>query len=558
MRLEDARRLTGPNLYGMRPLVLAEVVLEPGDALERVRATYASELNRLRGALSLPRVEVRAVRSTPRWAAFAFEAPLDEMLVGAEAAEWAGLSAAEVLSGKPGSPLEPRRSELEALCARDFDARLPALQAEAERRGVPFLWDDEQVSFGHGRRGVSYPRHALPEVAAVPWAACARMPIALITGTNGKTTSTRWLARMVQEAGRAVGMSCSDSVSINGKVVREGDWTGPAAAREVLRSPEVEVAVLETARGGILRRGLAVEAADVALLTNISDDHLGTYGIDDLEGMLAVKAVIARVARHVVLNARDERLVKLASTLTVPVTFFRDEDARPVTPAGARGDAAVTCRDGVLQAHGTPLCAVTDVPLTFQGTARYNVENALGAAAAALALGVPRQAIVRALKGFGSTDNPGRGETWHRHGVTLFIDFAHNPDGVGRALEVARSLCSPRGALHVITGSAGDRTNEELDAICDAIHAQGPAKVVLRELGGYLRGRAPGEVPAHFTRALRLRGLTDDRLVWADSEVHALEHALRGAAEGDVVALLVHVERDEVQRFLSMHGFTRG
>lgn len=561
MRLEDARRLTGPNLFGPRPLVLAELRLDACEGPASVSRDLEAALNRLRAALGLSPVSLRVLKATPSWVAVAFEAPLDEMLVGAELLEWAAT--------EPGALAEPKLGELRAQLARDRNPRLPALEAEAARRGVPFLWDDELVSLGHGKRSVVYPRHELPEAAAVPWASLGAMPVALVTGTNGKTTSTRLLARMVQEGGRAVGSSCSDSVTLAGTTVREGDWTGPAAARLVLRSPEVEVAVLETARGGILRRGLAVDAADVALLTNVSDDHLGGYGIDSLDEMAEVKGVVARAVRPggtVVLNARDPRLVALAPTLPATVAYFADLDggADPEALAAhlARGGSACVAKGGQLVAVSggveTPLLPVAALPLSFGGTARYNVENALGAAAAATALGVPREAIVRALATFGAEDNPGRGETWTKDGVTLFLDFAHNPEGVGAALQVARGLLGDGGRLTVITGSAGDRTDAELEAIVERIIAAKPARVLLRELEHYLRGRAPGEVPALLHRALVARGLTDGQLELAASETGAVEVALGGAHAGDVVALLVHVDREPVRAFLSGARWRRG
>ncbi len=560
MRLEDARRLTGPNWYGRRPLALLELGLEPGDTAASARATVQAELTRLRAALDLAPVTLRVARASPTWVALAHEAPLDELLVGAELLEWAMTSA--------GGPLEPKLAELTALLARERNPRLLALEAEAARRGVPFAWDDEVVSLGHGKRSVSYPRDAMPQVAAVPWSSLGAMPVALVTGTNGKTTSTRLLARMVQEAGLAVGSCCSDAVTLAGQVVREGDWTGPAAARLVLRSPEVEVAVLELARGGILRRGLACDEVDVALLTNVRDDHLGAYGVESLDDMAQVKAVVARAVRPggtVVLNASDARLVALAADLQAKVTWFADLDARGELEAlsahCARGGTAWVARGGQLVAlHGavaTPLLAVTAMPLSFGGTARYNVENALGAAAAAEALGVPPAAIVRALESFGAEDNPGRGETWRREGVTVFLDFAHNPDGAAAALRVAASLVQPGGRLMVIGGSAGDRADDELEAVADRLHEAKPAQVYLRDLAHYLRGRQPGEVPTFLRRALLARGFAEAQVTLAGSEVEALERATAQAHDGDAVALLVHVDRSEVRDFLQASGWQR-
>ncbi len=535
MRLDDARRLTGPNLYGPRPLVLLELWLDAGETAASVREVVQEAVTRLRTTLGLPPISLRIVRTQPTWVALAHDAPLDEMLVSAEVLERA-------ITGAPldGLTLHP-------------EPRLNALEAEAARRDVPFLWDDTTVSLGHGRTSVHFKRNEIPP--AVDWSSLGSIPVAMVTGTNGKTTSTRLLARMVQEAGFVVGSTSSDAVTIAGRVIHEGDWTGPAAAREVLRSPEVEVAILETARGGILRRGLACDEVDVALITNISDDHLGSYGINTLQDMAQVKAVIARAARHVVLNARDSHLLALSlhqgREEGPSVTYFADLDSGTPLPAHpslviAREDRLVSIHDGV----ETGLLPISSIPITFNGTARYNVENALGATAAAEALGVPHAAIIRALQTFTAADNPGRGETWTCEGVTLFLDFAHNPDGVGSALRVAGSLLGPGGRLTVITGSAGDRTDDELTAISARIRDAHPAALFVRELEHYLRGRQPNEVSAFFERTLNATRTT--------SEVDALTRATRTTRPGDVIALLVHVDRDEVRTFLETHYWQRG
>jgi len=253
----------------------------------------------------------------------------------------------EIAPGGEGPLVAPDRERQELAGRGEALEALDGETNEATRRALPLLWDDEHVSIGEGSRSACWPRAALPDVADVPWQDLGAIPVALVTGTNGKTTSTRLLARMAREAGFRVGAASSDEISIGTQVVQNGDWTGPAAARIVLRDTGVDFAVLETARGGILRRGLAVESCDAALITNISDDHLGSYGVDDLAAMTRVKAVVAdavRPAGTVVLNAHDEKLVALASSLDRAVVFFanldRDDPAARAVIAGARARGA--------------------------------------------------------------------------------------------------------------------------------------------------------------------------------------------------------------------------
>ena len=203
--------------------------------------------------------------------------------------------------------------------------------------------DDDTLSIGEGRGSRAWPSGALPAPAAVPWAALQAIPKALVTGSNGKTTSVRLLAAALRAQGLHVGHSCTDGVFVDGVAIASGDWSGPAGARSVLRHPQVEAAVLETARGGILRRGLAVTRADVALVTKISADHFGEYGVHDLDDLAQVKLTVARAidARGLlVLNADDAVLRCHAALLTCPLAWFARDDDHPVLQAQRAGGRA--------------------------------------------------------------------------------------------------------------------------------------------------------------------------------------------------------------------------
>ncbi|MBX3207191.1 MAG: hypothetical protein KF764_19240 [Labilithrix sp.] len=567
-RLVDARRLTGPNLLSRSPLVIVELAIDEGEDRARVRATYLEELGRMRAALGFSPEVSPIERPHAGGTVLGYAAPIDVMLACAEMSEWAALSACERVLGKTPLALEPKRAEIEAMLARDRSAALSRLAEEAARRDVPLLWDDAQVSLGLGARSQTWRRGALPAADAVDWERLGRVPVALVTGTNGKTTSTRLLARMGREANLRVGSTSSDAITIGTDVIDEGDWTGPAAARVVLQRPDVDLAVLETARGGILRRGLAVDGCDVALVTNVSDDHVGGYGIDDLDAMARAKAVIVEAllpSGTAVLNARDPRLVALGAGRP-RVTFFADLDADGPETDAARGviarhrasggDVVFAAAGRIVHARGeqeTALADVAAIPIAFGGSARFNVENALGATAAALALGLPAAAIARALEGFTAEDNPRRSVVLERDGVRIVLDFGHNAEGVRAVMRLVTSLRgSPaRGALTVITGSPGDRSDRDIAAVARAVVEAGADRVVLRELPDYLRGRAPGEVPEVFRRALLALGLAPEAVTIAASEVDALRGALATARPADFVVLLVHLEEDAVRALLA-------
>ena len=574
MRLVDARRLTGPTHLARTPLVVVELALDAAEALDAAVAGYRRELVRMRAALGLSTDLELLVRTHHGGATLAYEAPIDAMLASAEASEWAALSAIEALAGAP-LPLEPKRTEIETILAGEQNPRLLELAREARARNVPLLWDDEIVSLGTGRYAVSYPNHGLPELASIPWDLLGAIPIALVTGTNGKTTSSRLLARIATEAKLRVALASTDGIAVGTESLEDGDWTGPGAARIALRRTDVDLAVLETARGGILRRGLGVETCDVALITNVSDDHLGLYGIDDVAAMAQVKGVVARAVRAggtAVLNAHDPNLVALACELSCHVTFFADLDGPPgaaldaargvIEAALAKGCRVVVAEAGFVAVRGSappglredapgPLVRVDDVPITFGGAARYNVENVLGAVAMAQALDLPREAILAALRGFGMQDNPGRGQIIERNGVTVVLDFGHNPQGVRAVMSLVASLRKPPGRLVVVTGSPGDRTDEEIEGVARTLYESRPDRVFVRELTDYVRGRAVGDVPALFQRTFRSLGMPEAAFAIAASEVDALERAFADAAPGDVIVVLVHLDKEAVQAFLA-------
>jgi cyanophycin synthetase len=539
MLLVDARRLTGPNLLAWEPLVVVELALDVPDLLEHARDVYLHELARIRTAVGFA-PEVRAiVRPHRGGAVIAYPAPIDVMLACTEMSEWAALSACEVLGHRLPLGIERARADVEALLERDRSPRLLEIEAEARKRGVPFLWDDDRVSIGCGPSCIVWPRGELPDPSTIPWEGVSTIPIAMVTGTNGKTTTVRLLSRMAREAGLRVGTSSSDGVVVGTETLETGDWTGPAAARLVLRRRDVDIAVLETARGGLLRRGLATDRCDVAVITNVSQDHTGGYGIDDLHAMTNVKAIIARAAKTAVLNARDPKLVALSTSLPAKTVFFADaDDASLLVAPRARAEG------GTLYVDGEAVMPLAEIPITFGGAARYVVENVVGAVLAATELGLPRDAIVRALRNFDATENPGRGVIIEKRGVRVMLDFGHNPAGVRAVLDLVTRIRG-NGRLIVIAGSAGDRSNDEIAEMARSIAKAKPDRVLVRDLPEYLRGRLPGEVPALFRHLLAGYGAEV-----AASEVDALSRVFDDARPGDFALLLVHLDRDAVAAFL--------
>ena len=553
---DDSRRLTGSNLYfDGAGAVLETIGVVVDDVLLdgwRVRAELAC---RALGWGDAPLV----VRCHASGAALAFEAPIDQLFSATEVNEWAWLAtlatAHVVDSGlhAPGHPAAWDEASalhtLRAFAAAERRPELLVLVQAAEVRGFTMLIDDDVFSIGEGTGVRSWPLNELPAIDAVPWTALHDIPVALVTGSNGKTTTVRLLAAMAQAHGWHAGYSCTDGVFVDGRAIDSGDFSGPAGAREVLRQPQVEAALLETARGGILRRGLAVQRANVAVVTNVSDDHFGEYGIHDLDGLAAVKLTVAHVLSAdglLVLNADDAVLVAQAAELSVPLGWFALDDAHPLLRA-RREQRGSTCgvRDGHLhlfhQGVDRELGVIAQMPLSFAGSAGYNIANIAAASLAAAALGIPAETIAGVLARFGSAhaDNPGRLQHWRFGTLQVFVDYAHNPEGLRGLLGVATTSLG-HGRLGLVLGQAGNREDADIRELAMVAAAFHPRRVVLKDIEGFMRGRTAGEVASILRDALLHQHVPATALVECLDELDAVRGLLAWAHDGDVLVLPTH------------------
>jgi cyanophycin synthetase len=350
MEFLEARRLTGPSLLWSKPGSILDVRCTADEAGPLIES-WSAAIRRMLEAVGW------GDESLCHWqlsggVSLAFSGPIDALYAASAINEWAW---ACIESGANIDQLEDfdeKAIEIRALIEEERNPPLLSLEAATLDHGVAFLWDDDIVSVGLGKGSETWPFRELPDLATLPWANFHDIPVGVVTGTNGKTTTVRLATHIVRGTGKNVGVSCTDWIAVNDDIIERGDWSGPGGARNVLRQKTVDVAILETARGGLLRRGLGVNRADVALITNIAEDHLGDFGSQNLQELLDIKWVVSRAVEAdgvLVLNADDNLLVAKASVYSGKIVWFSlDPNNALIKKHASNGGLAFLLDDGIL------------------------------------------------------------------------------------------------------------------------------------------------------------------------------------------------------------------
>lgn len=552
LHVDDPRRLTGPGHLWDHPGAVMDVVCEGFDS-ENLCRLWDRHARQVLDAVGWQDQDL-ICRVFQGGVSLGISAPMDQLYSATFGVRTAWHYCAAALSDTQSLPFEDMIKDLKRVMAQEANPALISLIDAAAVHDVDILCDDDAVSLGHGVGSRTWPVGDLPPPEQVDWSDIHDVPLALLTGTNGKTTTTRLCAAIASAAGKVVGLTSTDVVQVGGDILDRGDYSGPGGGRMMLRDPRVELGCLEVARGGILRRGLPTRRARVALVTNIAKDHLGEYGVTTLADLAEVKFAVARTLVPdgvLVLNAEDPHVVEAARKVAHPIWWFSSD------PAAGRIRQA--------QDHGTPSCSVrnnrltfhdgssetfsitfADVPVTLQGAARHNVQNVLAAICVCTALGIPDDAIRTGLSGFVSDhqDNPGRFNEFEYNGARVFVDFAHNAHSISAMSDALSSIPSHR--RFIMLSQPGDHSDQDIADVTTAALQFRPDMIVTAEIADHLRGRDLGET-SNLIRASAIAADTDsDSILSAGSASTGAKLILDLLQPGDLALLLVLSDRDAV------------
>jgi cyanophycin synthetase len=388
----------------------------------------------------------------------------------------------------------------------------------------------------------------------------ARIPIISITGTNGKTTTTRMIAHILNDGKRTVGMTTSTGIHINGELIVQGDTTGPISARTILGDKSINVAVLETARGGIVRRGLAYDWSDISVLTNISEDHIGQDGIESIEDLIPIKALVAERVRPggtLILNADDENSLRVLKREKVKevnkqiIYFSLDENNRRVSEHAACGGTAYVVKNNsiveIIEQESSPVIATRDIPVTLGGTADFQTANAMAAIAACRSYGLSREQIVNQLKTFRNDNNPGRNNLYKVGIGYVLVDYGHNTDGFAAVCRMARRWTGK--TVTGIIGLPGDR-DDRIAQEAAQVAAQGFDRVIVTEEVNR-RGRAVGEMAKLLCDAIEREKPNGNCEIVLD-EIEAFSKAIAEMRKNEVVVIFYR-QLDLILEILARH-----
>ena len=588
LTLDDSRRLTGKNLFIDQSGAVLDGFIS-GIEKQIVVDTWLESLRPLLEGVGWSETEC-FYRIFEDGISLGFAAPIDTLYAATDINEaaWEATRNFILNEESDNTHLSELLNSLKDSISNEQNPLLLNLIKIATEKQIAYLVDDDEFSLGLGVTSKTWGINDLPSIDSIQWSNYKTVPTALVTGTNGKSTSVRLTAHILKQAGIQCGVTSTDFIKVGDTIIDKGDYSGPGGARMLLRHKQTEAAVLEVARGGLLRRGLPIPEVDVALVTNVAEDHLGQYGINSVEALTAAKMMVAKaVKKQLILNADDSNIVNfviqtqratenktdkgtqnknklnvskieqepLATNLPKNIVWFSLREDNPVIiSARKHSDNVCFLRDGHIIYSTAKVEAtiidVKEIPMTLDGAAVHNVQNALGAVALSKAFDINDSDIRDALSHFKSdaNDNPGRGNMFKYHGAKIILDFAHNVHSMDAMAKTLANIPAKRKILMLC--HAGDRSDTEIHNMTSSSMAMQPDLVWVCELPNYLRGRELGEVPKIITDSILENGLVKESIYYQDNLLKGTEEIIQQLQQDDLVFIMALSDRDEIAALL--------
>ncbi len=555
-----SKRLIGPNLFFKETGTVLDISITEDQ--EKIVSLCEQEARRLLPALGWAKV-FTAHKIYNNGVRLAFTSPFDITLASCDVIDFIWASVRQFLELGNYKTIDEATKALLPIIAKEENLTLRAIYSEATERGFNVFFDEGLVTIGSGK--FSYQEQVDEvDINKIPWGNIKDIPIVLVTGTNGKTTTVRMTSFICQYAKKVVGYCSTDWVMIDGEVIDRGDFSGPFGNRYVLTNPIVDVAVLEVARGGLCGRGLANTNVTAATISNISIDHLGMDGIETLEDLCEAKSIVYSAVDntgHAIINLDDVYVVaRYKAGLIKSEKVFFSQNLSELEMNHYLSEAAFICfiKEGKFILT-TPLetfilATVKEVPLTVNGFAKHNIENALNAIALSYELGCTPREISLGLLAYKNNyeENLGRANVFHIGSATVILDFAHNAAGLKAILEMSRAYSQKR--LKIMWGQTGDRMSM-IDDMAGIIVDYKPVEVVVNELENYLRDQAViGQIPKRIEDALLKYNFPKSDIHHVENTLVGVNYALNSLEAGDVYILCVHEDIetviDRIKRFV--------
>ncbi len=458
-------------------------------------------------------------------------------------------------------PLEKILDNIESEISQERNLKHREICKEASKRSLNVFINKSNICIGSGKYGF---RADMKDISLkdIPWDNIKEVPAVLVTGTNGKTTTVRMVAYIASISGKTVGYCSTDWVMIGDEVVEEGDLSGPSGSLEVMMNPNVEIAVLEVARGGLVRRGVIANYVKGSTVINISEDHMGLDGIENLSSMAETKSLVYKAVDsngYSIINLDDKEMCKFVDKVQGRKIIITKRTLSEITPYIKDVEHICYIKDNAFYwknlEHEFMIASFSDTPITVNGNALHNIENAMNAICLSYVLGFTWEEITKGLKTYENTaqNNRGRANVFRYNGGTIILDFAHNPSAIRAILSMGRNyLKDEHSKLYMLLGNTGDRV-ELTDSICQNAIDYKVDVVLIKELPQYLRGAKLGELSQMIAATLLKKGMKKDQLIMIGYEEEALEYTFKTLKSGDVCVFLCHSSTTKILEELHKH-----